>query len=137
MGDSASGLGAQIRTGGVYLLKTPKTIALLAVPVVLAAAVITATGAFAKSPSHSAAKPASVTTASVKLSAVAADTAKPVQAAAPASAPAAAPSEPASTESATEPTESATESATETDAAGGHADNPNDPNADHQFNGEE
>ena len=130
MGDSASGLGAQIRTGGVYLLKTPKTIALLAVPVVLAAAVITATGAFAKSPSHSAAKPASVTTASVKLSAVAADTAKPVQAAAPASAPAAAPSEPASTES-------ATESATETDAAGGHADNPNDPNADHQFNGEE
>jgi len=111
-------------------LKTPKTIALLAVPVVLAAAVITATGAFAKSPSHSAAKPASVTTASVKLSAVAADTAKPVQAAAPASAPAAAPSEPASTES-------ATESATETDAAGGHADNPNDPNADHQFNGEE
>jgi hypothetical protein len=24
-----------------------------------------------------------------------------------------------------------------TDAAGGHADDPNDPNADHQFNGEE
>ena len=119
-------------------MKTPKTIALLAVPVVLAAAVITATGAFAKSPSHAAAKAAGVTTAaSVKLSKVAADTAKPVQAAAPTSAPAAAPSEPASTESATEPTESATESATETDAAGGHADNPNDPNADHQFNGEE
>ena len=111
-------------------MKTPKTIALLAVPVVLAAAVITATGAFAKSPSHSAAKPASVTTASVKLSAVAADTAKSAHVAAPTSAPATAPSEPASTES-------ATESATETDAAGGHADNPNDPNADHQFNGEE
>ena len=112
-------------------MKTPRMIALLAVPVVLAAAVISATGAFAKSPSHSAAKPASVATASVKLSAAAADTAKPAQAAAPASAPAAAPSEPASTESATEP------ASTETDTAGGHADNPNDPNADHQFNGEE
>jgi hypothetical protein len=48
--------------------------------------------------------------------------------------PAAAPSQ-----ATTEPTESATEPASTetTDAAGGHADNPNDPNVDHQFNGEE
>jgi hypothetical protein len=118
-------------------LKTPKTIALLAVPAVLAAAVITATGAFAKSPSHAAARAASVKTASVKLSAFAADTAKPVPAA-PSSAPAAAPSKPSSTESATESAAEAAEPAsTETDTARGHADDPNDPNADHQFNGEE
>ena len=51
-------------------MKTPRMIALLAVPVVLAAAVISATGAFAKSPSHSAAKTSAAT---LKFSAAGAD----------------------------------------------------------------
>jgi hypothetical protein len=109
-------------------LKTPKTIGLLAVPVVLAAAIVSATGAFAKAPAHQSA----ASLATVKLSSAgSADAVKP---AAPARAPAAAPSQ-----ATTEPSESATEPASTemTDAAGGHADNPNDPNVDHQFNGEE
>ena len=82
------------------MLKTPKTIGLLALPVVLAAAVITASGAFAKAPAHQAG------------------------ATAPTAAQTPAPDvEPADTET--------------NDAAGGHADDPNDANADHQFNGEE
>jgi hypothetical protein len=104
----------------------PRSIALLAVPAVLAAAVVTATGAFAKAPAHRAAgAPAALTNIAAKAKA-------------PATAPATKPAEPI-TESTTESTnESATESATETtDAAGGHADDPNDPNADHQFEGEE
>jgi hypothetical protein len=110
-------------------LKTPKTIGLLAVPVVLAAAIVSATGAFAKAPAHQSA----ASLATVKFSALgAADAVKPAVAAARVAA--AAPSQ-----ATTEPTESATEPASTetTDAAGGHADNPNDPNVDHQFNGEE
>jgi hypothetical protein len=110
-------------------LKTPKTIGLLAVPVVLAAAIVSATGAFAKAPAHQSA----ASLAAVKFSALgAADAVKPAVAAAgvPAAAPSQATTEPA--ESATEPASTET-----TDAAGGHADNPNDPNVDHQFNGEE
>jgi hypothetical protein len=108
----------------------PKTIGLLAVPVVLAAAIVSATGAFAKAPAH---QSAAASVATVKLSSAgSADAVKPAVAAA--SVPAAAPSH-----ATTEPTESATEPASTetTDAAGGHADNPNDANADHQFNGEE
>ena len=124
-----------LNTLGGVILKTPKMIGLLAVPVVLAAAVVSATGAFAKAPAHHAAAAASVATA--KLSAVgAADAAKLAPATAPAVAPAT-PSQPAA-----EPAESTTDAAepagTETaDAAGGHADDPNDPNADHQFDGQE
>jgi len=97
------------------MLKTPKTIGLLALPVVLAAAVITASGAFAKAPAHQGAGATVPTTA-------------PTAAHTPAP------------ESATEPAEAAEPAETETetnDAAGGHADDPNDANADHQFNGEE
>jgi len=111
-------------------LKTSKTIGLLAVPVVLAAAIVSATGAFAKAPAH---QSAAASLATVKFSAQgAADAVKPAVAAV--SVPAAAPSQ-----ATTEPTESATEPASTetTDAVGGHADNPNDPNVDHQFNGEE
>jgi hypothetical protein len=94
----------------VAKLKTPKTIGLLAVPVVVAAAIVSATGAFAKAPAHQSA----ASLATVKLSSAgSADAVKPAVASGPAT-------EPAST-----------------DAAGGHADDPNDPNADHQFNGEE
>ncbi|HKV29804.1 MAG TPA: hypothetical protein VJT14_02195 [Candidatus Dormibacteraeota bacterium] len=110
-------------------MKTPKTIGLLAVPVVLAAAIVSATGAFAKAPAH---QSAAASLRTVKLgSAGSADAVKP---AAQVGVPAVAPSQPKS-----EPTESATEPASTetTDAAGGHADDPNDPNADHQFNGEE
>jgi hypothetical protein len=115
----------------VSILKTPKTIGLLAVPVVLAAAIVSATGAFAKAPAH---QSAAANLATVKFSSAgSADAVKPAVAAAPAGMPA------APSQATTEPTESATEPATTetTDAAGGHADNPNDPNADHQFNGEE
>jgi len=129
-----------LNTQGGVILKTPKMIGLLAVPVVLAAAVVSATGAFAKAPAHHAAAAASVATA--KLSAVgAADAAKLAPAVVPAApAPDVAPATPS--QPAAEPAESTTEAAepagTETaDAAGGHADDPNDPNADHQFNGEE
>ena len=98
------------------MLKTPKTIGLLAVPVVLAAAVISATGAFAKAPAPQAAATAPTT----------APTAAPTAAQTPA------------TEAATEPADAAEPAGTETnEAAGGHADDPNDSNADHQFNGEE
>ena len=113
----------------VSILKTPKTIGLLAVPVVLAAAIVSATGAFAKAPAH---QSAAANLATVKFSSAgSADAVKPAVAAARV---AAAPSQ-----ATTEPTESGTEPATTetTDAAGGHADNPNDPNADHQFSGEE
>jgi FlaG/FlaF family flagellin (archaellin) len=113
-------------------LKTPKTIGLLAVPVVLAAAIVSATCAFANAPAH---QSAAASLATVKFSSAgSADAVKPAVASVPASVPAAAPSQ-----ATTEPTESATEPASTetTDAAGGHADNPNDPNADHQFNGEE
>ena len=119
------------KTLGGVILKTSKTIGLLAVPVVLAAAIVSATEAFAKAPAHQSA----AILATVKFSAQgAADAIKPAVAAAPATAPAAAPSQ-----ATTEPAESATEPASTetTDAAGGHADNPNDPNVDHQFNGEE
>ena len=104
------------------MLKTPKTIGLLAVPVVLAAGILSATGVFAKAPAHQ--------------SAATAPTSAPgnAQTPAPDLAPAAAPK----TESATEPAAAAEPADTETnDAAGGHADDPNDANADHQFNGEE
>src|SRR2546425_3376698 len=107
----------------VSMLKTPKTIGLLALPVVLAAAVITASGGFAKGPAHQAAATAPTT----------APTATPSQSAA-------APSQSVApkTELATEPAEAAEPAETETsDAAAGHADDPNDSNADHQFNGEE
>lgn len=105
-------------------MKTPKTITLLAVPVVLAAAIASATGAFAKSPAH---QSAARTSAAVKVGTAAAPAAvtKPESTkatAATGSAPAAETPEPASTE---------------TDAAGGHADSTTDPNVDHQFNGEE
>lgn len=94
-------------------MKTSKTFALLAVPAVLAAAIVSTTGALAKSPASHSARPAGATSAAtVKLSAAgAADAAKPFQSTEPAS--------------------------SETDTAGGHADNPSDPNADHQFSGEE
>jgi hypothetical protein len=96
----------------VSILKTPKTIGLLAVPVVLAAAVISASGAFAKAPAH---QPAAT-----------APTSAPPTAQTPAP------------ESATEPAEAAEPAETEAnDGAAGHADDPNNPNADHQFNGEE
>jgi hypothetical protein len=111
------------------LLKTPNKIALVAAPVGLVAALLSVTGAFAQSPTH---HPSTSTPASV---------------AAPANAPTTAPSQSpdaetsdasaagAAAESAAETNAEAT--TPETDAAGGHADNPNDPNADHQFNGEE
>src|ERR1700716_4083059 len=58
----------RVRSGGtgqepqeVSILKTPKTIGLLAVPVVLAAAVISATGVFAKAPAHQSAATAPTT----------------------------------------------------------------------------
>jgi len=94
------------------MLKTPKTIGLLAVPVVLAAAVISASGAFAKASAHQSAATA------------------PTAAQTPAQTPA--------TERATEPAAAAEPAETEAnDTAGGHADDPNDANADHQVNGEE
>src|SRR2546428_9884376 len=77
------------------LLKTPKTIGLLALPVVLAAAVITASAASAKAPAHQAAA-----TAPTAAQTPAPDV-EPAEAAQPA------------------------ETETETnDAAGGHADHP-------------
>src|SRR3989442_1961674 len=83
----------------VSMLKPPKTIGLLALPLVLAAALITASGAFAKAPAHQAG------------------------ATAPTAAQTPAPDvEPADTET--------------NDAAGGHADDPHDAHAAHQFNGE-
>jgi hypothetical protein len=111
-------------------LKTPNKIALFAAPIGLAAALLTATGAFAQSPAkhHPVAAPASV--------------------AATANAPTTSPAEPANAETAdttaqtaaekaAEAKDTAAEATTANDAAGGHADNPSDPNADHQFNGEE
>src|SRR6202165_2750845 len=57
-----------LNTQGGVILKTPKMIGLLAVPVVLAARVVSATGAFAKAPAAHGAAGAGVATA--KLSAV-------------------------------------------------------------------
>ena len=110
-------------------MKTPKTIALLAVPAVLAAAIVSASGALAKAPTHQ-----SAATAPTTAQTPAPDVAPPATPSQPAAEPAKTPA----TESATEPAEVAEPAGTEaTDAAGGHADDPNDPNADHQFNGEE
>src|ERR1700694_2842745 len=66
-----------LNTQGGVILKTPKMIGLLAVPVVLAAAVVSATGAFAKAPAHHAAAAASVATAKLSPGGAAA-AAKPV-----------------------------------------------------------
>jgi hypothetical protein len=126
----------QVRLNGpksqeVSILKTPKTIALLAVPAVLAAAIVSATGVFAKAPAHQSAAtaPSTATTPAPDVAPTATPSrsaAAPSQAAAP------------KTESAAEPAEAAEPAGTEAnDAAGGHADDPNDPNVDHQFNGEE
>jgi hypothetical protein len=87
--------------------------------VVLAAAIVSATGAFAKAPAHPSAVTAPTTTTPAP------DVAPPATLSKPAAEPA------------TEPAETAEPAGTETDAAGGHADDPNDPNADHQFDGEE
>jgi len=93
-------------------LKTPNKIAMLAVPVGLVAALMTATGALAQSPAQhaAAAAPASVvsTANATTTPAQTADTETLDNTAAP-----------------------------EIDVAGGHVDNPSDPNADHQFDGEE
>src|SRR6267378_484662 len=107
----------------VSMLKTPKTIGLLAVPVVLAAAVISASGAFAKAPAHQSAATAPTTAPSAAQTPATEPATEPADAA-----------EPAGTETngAAEPADAETN-----DAAGGHADDPNDSNADHQFNGEE
>ncbi len=110
-------------------MKTPKTIGLLVVPVVLAAAVISASGAFAKAPAHQ--SPATARTTATTSAPDVAPAAAPSQ-------PAAEPTKTQETESATEPAEAAEPAGTEAnDRTGGHADDPNDQNADHQFDGGE
>jgi hypothetical protein len=108
-------------------LKTTNKIALVAAPVGLIAALMTATGAFAQSPAH---HPAAAAPASV--AATATTTTKPAQ-----PADVETPDAPTSQDAAGAAAETAVEStAPETDTAGGHAD-PAGANVDHQFNGEE
>ena len=107
-------------------MKTTNKIALVAAPVGLIAALMTATGAFAQSPAH---HPAAAAPASVAATAT---TTTPAQ-----HADVETPDAPASQSAAGAAAETAVEStAPETDTAGGHAD-PAGANVDHQFNGEE
>jgi hypothetical protein len=102
-------------------LKTTNKIALVAAPVGLIAALMTATGAFAQSPAHHAAAAATATTTTTPAQPADVET----------------PDAPTSQDAAGAAAETAVEStAPETDTAGGHAD-PAGANVDHQFNGEE